>query len=285
MRGNRCAGVGIVCVALGAAGCLWKTTPAEGDRRAHTVSRTAPPTEGISIDHVLLEQPVGDTFMNEELWANRPTPATPATTALLAENGLRVAIVSGNLPPKFQTLLASEPDTVNPRRFIFGNAKEHVIPTAGPTDPCRLEVLRDLAASRVKMQLSQARSGIMVRPEATTDRRIRLTCEPQIQHGERQEWLRPTADGTQFVKHGEVPTERFTEMAFDATLGVNDYLLIGWNAVEAGTLGATLFGVVADGRPRQRVLVIRAGQVGAVTSDLPAIASRRPSVAAEASKR
>ncbi|HUR53062.1 MAG TPA: hypothetical protein VMZ71_02945 [Gemmataceae bacterium] len=287
MRRTRCAWAGVVCAAVVAAGCLDKASRPDAPVRARSFGPTSPPAEGVYIDHVLIEQPVGDPFLNRELWSVGPAAAPPSVTALLAENGLRASVIGGNLPPKFQALVGSEPDTVNARRFVFGSAKEHVVPTAGPTDPCTFDLLTDLAGKRTQVTLRQARSGVMVRPEATADRRIKVWCEPQIQHGERQEYLRPTADATQFVMQGEVPTERYTGLGFEAALGPNEYLVIGWSADESANLGSAMFGVEAAGRKRQRVLVIRAGQLGGGPTDLPAIptAHRRPSVAAEASKR
>ena len=103
--------------------------------------------------------------------------------------------------------------------------------------------------------------------------------------GEEREFLRPTADGTSFTKHVETPAEKFPNMGFEAVLGPNEFLVIGWVADESSNLGSALFGAETNGRPRQRVLVVRTGQLGAVASALPAIPSRRPSVAAEASRR
>jgi hypothetical protein len=287
MRRTRCAWAGVVCAAALAAGCLGKESRPDGPVRARSFGPTSPPTEGVFVEHVLIEQPVGDPFLNRDLWATGPSPAPPAVTALLTENGLRAAVFGGNLPPKFQALLGSEPDTVSARRFVFGTAKEHVVPTSTPPDSCTFDLLTDLAGKREKVTFAKARGGVMVRPEATADRRIKVWCEPQIQHGEEREFLRPTADGTGFTKHVETPTEKFTGMGFEATLGVNEFLVIGWAADESSNLGSALFGAETQGRPRQRVLVLRAGQLGGGASDLPAIpaAPRRPSVAAEASKR
>jgi len=124
---------------------------------------------------------------------------------------------------------------------------------------------------------------VLVRPERAADGRVKVWCEPQVQHGDRTDWFRPTADGTEFVKQGEVPVERYPGLGFEVLLGVNDYLLIGWPAETDATLGAALFGVEANGRPRQRVLVVRAGWGGSRASDLPPIPRHRgrPSIAAE----
>ena len=285
MRRTRVAWAGVVCAAALAAGCLGKNAPPDGPVRARSFGPTSPPAEGIYVEHVLIEQPVGDPFLNRDLWAAGPSAAPPSVTALLAENGLRAAVVGGNLPPKFQALLSSEPDTVNARRFVFGTTKETVIPTATSPDSVAIDLLTDLAGRREKTTFRHARGGVLVRPEATADRRIKVWCEPQIQHGEEREFLRPTADGTSFTKHVETPAEKFPNMGFEAVLGPNEFLVIGWVADESSNLGSALFGAETNGRPRQRVLVVRTGQLGAVASDLPAIPSRRPSVAAEASRR
>jgi hypothetical protein len=116
---------------------------------------------------------------------------------------------------------------------------------------------------------------------------VRIRCEPQIQHGEKREWFRASADGTGFVKCDEVPLIRFSELAFDVPLGRNEFLVIGWSADQRDTVGSVLFGADANGQPRQRVLVVRARQgTQANRSELPALdtAGRRPTVAAEAGK-
>lgn len=263
----------VVIVCAAATGCLDKT-PAPSSVRARPFMPPAV-AEGLFVESVLVERPIGDAVLDQAVWVTSAPVLPPEPTALLAENGVRVAVVGGNLPPAFQSLMATEADLVNPHGLTFGGRKDAVIPTAGPIDPCTFEALTDLAGTRQPFSLRQARSGWQVRPDAIPDGRVKLACEPQVQHGDRQEWLRPTADGTRFVVHGEVPTERFPELGFEVTLGPNDYLLVGWSAASGDTLGGVLFAAVADGRPRQRLLVVRARQLGATPTDLPAISNPR----------
>ena len=275
----------LVC-ALGAAtvaGCL---SPA--DRPPTSVARllnTAQPTNGIYLESIILERPVGDPFLDRDLWAAALPVGATDTRALLSENGLRAGILAGTLPPKFQTLLESETEAVNGRGLSFAMRREDVLPTSGPFDRITFKVLTDLASTRAKVTLEQAQGGIQVRPEALPDGRVRVRCEPQVQHGEKREWLRPSADDTGFVKHEEVPLLRYNTLAFDAVLNRDDYLVIGWQADQPSTLGSVLFATDAGGRPRQRVLVVRVRQMNPGRApDLPALGppSRRRSVAAEA---
>lgn len=225
--------------------------------------------EGLRVLSVLIERPLGDAFLDRDLWTFAHAPLPPETNVVLAENGLRVLVLGGNLPPAFQKLLESDADTVNPHGLTFANRQNAVLPTAGPIDRCEFEVLPDLAGKKKDVKLAQARCGIAIRPEQTVDGRVKVWCEPQIQHGERQDWWRPTSDGTQFVVQGEAPVERYPTLGFEVTLGQDEYLIVGWPAAAKRTLGSALFAVEANGRPRQRVLVIRAASRGTAATDGP----------------
>ena len=255
------------------------------------VRALAPPLqpEGVIVDSVLVEQPLGDLFLDRELWADALPVGQPETRALFAENGLRAGVITGSIPQKLQALLESESDTVSPQRMTFQLRKEVVVPTSNPADPCRYSVLTDLAGKPRPVELKQARCGVLVRPQALAEGRVKLWCEPQVQHGARQEWFRPNGDGTRFTKEEEVPTEKYSVLGFEVVLGPEDYLLIGWSADEPRTLGEAAFSADAGGgRQRQRVLVIRAHlATPKPASDLPPIggAFKRPSVASQAAGR
>jgi hypothetical protein len=270
----------VICAA--AAGCL----PHRANAPPPTARSLGPSGDGVYVQSVLLERPLGDPLIDRELWAAGLPAARDATRALLSENGLRAVVLGGNLPAGFRRALATESDTVNPHGLTFATRKDAVIPTAGPTDPCDYEVLTALGGKRSPVSLRQARSGVLVRPEPAADGRVKVWCEPQVQYGERQDWLRPTADGTQFVMPRELPQERYPGLGFDVLLAPGEFLVIGWPADQPGTLGSAMFGVEAGGRPRQRVLVIRAGRGGDPADDLPAVPNptRRPSIAAEAGR-
>src|SRR5437764_685220 len=161
---RRVAWAALVC-ATAAAGCLSKSTTTT---KVRSLGPT-PPADGVFVQSVLVEQPVGDPFLDRDLWAAGPSAVlADETRVLLAENGL------------------------------------------------------------------------------------------------------PTADGTGFTLQGEVPVEKYPGLGFTAVLGPNDYLILGWPADRSQTLGEAMFAVEANGRPRQRVLVIRAGRLGDAPTDLPA---------------
>lgn len=289
----RWASLAILCATAGA-GCINRSawpfahaTPPHAPVTARSLSPVSPVAEGLYVESVLLERPAGDDLLDRDLWSAGLATLPPQTAALVKENGLRVAVLSGALPPAFQKLLDSEPDTVNPHGLTFAGRKEAVIPTAEPPDPCEFQVLTDLAGKRTAVKLTQPRAGFLVRPEPLADGRVKVWCEPQLQHGLKKETLKPTADGTGFTMQVEVPVASYPALGFDVALGPNDYLLVGWPADTANNLGQALFAVEANRLPRQRVLVLRAGRIGDPTPDLPSVrgSRARPSVAAEASRK
>jgi len=278
----------LIVVCAGAVGCVThRDRPPAVDPIARSLS-PAVPAEGIYLESVILERPIGDRFLDRDLWAAALPVGGQEARILLAENGLRAGVLTGSLPQRFQTLLESESEAFNGRGLTFAMRKDEVLPTNGPHEECKFGLLTDVALGdkRTRITLPRARCGVMVRPEAMADDRVRVACEPQIQYGEREEYLRPSADVTAWVKSEEVPLKPFPMLAFDVPLGRNDYLVIGWSANQPDTIGAALFGVSANGQARQRVLVVRARQLnpGAPT-DLPSLGpTRRRSIAAEANK-
>jgi hypothetical protein len=269
-------GVVGLCALAAAAGCVFRPATPPGPPASQVVAkalRPVLPAGTVVLQSVLLERPLGDRFLDGDLWESTVPAGRPETRALLAENGVRAGVLSGTLPQELQDLLDSEAETVAPGERTFNSRKESVVPTAGPTDPCQFSLLSDLAGEPHPVELKLARSGVLVRPRAVEGNRVAVHCEPQIQHGARRDQFRPTEDGTGFTKSEEVPLERFPRLAFEATVGPDDCLVIGWDARRPNTLGQALFAVEADNRPRQRVLVIRARQSGVTPGgDLPAIA-------------
>src|SRR5262245_1799730 len=197
----------MLCAVSAAAGCLLRS-----DRPSASTARSLPPVqpaEGAYIEWILLERPLGDPFLDRDLWNDTLPIGSAETQALLVENGLRAGVLAGNLRPRFQQILESETGSLNGRGLTFGLRKDEVLPTNGPTEKCEFAVLTDLAGKRTHVALTQARCGVLVRPEALPDGRVRVTCEPQIQHGEKQERFRATADVPRLVKYLEVPLVRY----------------------------------------------------------------------------
>lgn len=214
---------------------------------------------GLFVEAILFERPLGDSAIDRVPWSNTAAFLPPRTKTLLEENGLRAAILGGNLPPPFLRLLESKHDAIAPRRFSFVNRSDEVVPTLGPIEKCQYRVLTAVDGERETVMLKAATAGVLIRPARSADGRVTVYCEPQIQHGEREQQIRLTADGADFQITSEIPTERYSCLGFEAELSAGDYLVLGAPAASMHTLGSALFTVESSVEPRQRILVIRAG--------------------------
>ena len=287
----RAVGVILLVASLSTLGCEKFFTSSERPDTPSIARSFAPvvPADGLVVEKILLERPLGDSFLDRELWEAVQPVGTPETRALLSENGIRVGLLTGILPPQFQTMVATKADVSGtPELMTFNNRKEAVIPTAGPIESCNFDLLGDLAGRSTSVSLKNVRCGVMVRPQAAGEGRVKLWCEPQLQHGSREQRYRPSEDGTQFTTFEEVPTEKYAGLGFEVPLQADECLLIGCIAEQQGRLGVTLFSAEASGNPRQRLLVIRARQVNTnATADLPTITppGRRPAAAGSTTSR
>ena len=138
----------VLCAVVMGLGCeKFFTSP---DRPVATsIARSlapAIPPDSLIVESVLLERPIGDVFLDRDLWASTLPVGSPEIRSLLAENGIRAGILTGNLPTQFQTMLDNKADVVAPPlMWTFNNRKEAVIPTAGPIEECTFDMLPDLA--------------------------------------------------------------------------------------------------------------------------------------------
>lgn len=207
---------------------------------------------------VLIDQPAGDPYLTHELWEASNKPLPPDRAALLAENGLRVAIIDGNPPPAFLKLVTSEVATVRPNQGTGSLNESRPVAVNGPVPRAVFATSSEIGGERTTFDLTQAECAFSVTPTAAEDGRIRLTFEPRTQHGTRQSWLRPSGDGTGFAWLDAKPGDAFPKLSFDVTLGPKEYLVLGPTASPVGKLGGTFFLDASEGRSHMRVLVIRA---------------------------
>ncbi len=235
-------------------GC-WTTTSEE---YRSTVRRPLPsPPIGLAIESVLLEGAGGDLFLDRQVWEQVRPVGSPEQRALWAENGLRAGLLREPLPGPLQELLATPATAVAPRLWTFHQREAATIPTAGPHPQCRANVCVDLAAPPRTLQWQQATAGLWIRPHIQ-GHGVQLLCEPRIQHGSRQSRIRPTPDDAHFAIAEELPVERFPSLSLEVELQPQDYLVIGGNSEQLGTLGTAMFLLRSPTGWRQRLLLLRA---------------------------
>lgn len=242
-------------LALASVGCFLIPNPPTPIGRKGVFREDVQAERQIYYDTRLLEQPVGDSYLSRRLWADATDPLPHSQSALLAANGLKVALFSGTMPAEFDKLTTNENTAITPtlRRGQVGKPK--TIPVNGPLDRCSAEVSDALTAEARKHEWTAAECGVVVAGTPESDGRVTVRCQFHLQHGDKRAWWTPTDDGG-FDRTDGRPRETFPSFAFEVTLDPADTLVIGPRAKPDGTLGGAYF-FTAD-HAKQRVLVLRA---------------------------
>lgn len=239
----------------------------------------------VQMDVALIELPVGDPYLNRELWAAIDEQAVALEhKSVLEDNGLRVGIVAGITPGRLQSLLTSDQTCANPRhlRFRTGTTKALEI---GPVHAvCRFYLTQDGEA--LPVDLEQATCTFEVQPSLTRDGKTRLTFTPRIQHGERRQTFQPSADRTRWEFLEQRSSETYTSLAWDMTLSPNEFVVVGAREDRRDSLGHHYFVRADEPAPVQRLLVIRTNRptvsdLASAEEDEPT-PKRSPSLAAQA---
>jgi hypothetical protein len=222
----------------------------------------APDVSGtVQMEIALLDCPVGDPFINNDLWALADEQVVaPEHKAALEDNGFRVAQLGGLLPDELQELLSSKRSNANPRsrQVLKGHPAALNLGTTVPE--CRFELIKD--GEPGEMSLEQARCQLVVVPEITADGKACLHFTPQVEYGEQIPHFHPAEDGSGWIYEYDLPRKTFPALGWDVTLAPNQYLVVGARFDRRRSLGFASF-VQTDGdNTVQRVLVIRVSRAG-----------------------
>ena len=204
-----------------------------------------------------LEPPLGDPYINEELWQSADERLIePEKKALMEESGFRIGQVGGLMtPPKFLALLISKRYCVNPRGLQV-RAGQPTTLALGPTLPqCRFQVEQDGHPQEVEFQKADLKLSVV--PSLTKEGTICLRFTPQVIHGDKVFRYRPAGDHFGWWPENQRPTENYAYLSWEATLAPTEYLVIGGRFDKTGTLGHQSFLRPDEVPPVQRLLVIR----------------------------
>jgi hypothetical protein len=260
----------------------------------------------IQLDVAVLEAPVADPILSQELWKWADELGfTPETQNLLEKNGLRVGQIGGIAPKELQALLTSERSCVFSRRIQLRSGSPRSLVLGPAVDQCRFMLYDNIGEHPVNLE--KGRYLLSVVPTLSSEAargpmgaRTQLQFTPEIQTG--SSLAARSVDHSPLSPHhlplavtsegGEQqPTERYTNLAWDITVAPNDYVLIGTWYDHPNTLGWQCFVRTEETTPVQRMLVLRTtrstpgveNEIATSPSWRPATFSQSPSLAAQAS--
>jgi hypothetical protein len=221
----------------------------------------APPGEEmVHIDMVQLDRPLGDAYVNRELWAAADEEAVGAENKKrLNDNGLYVCEIGGQLPSGLQQLLASKRNEDRCRRVIKQAGKPVELPLGPPLSDCRFKLLQDGEA--VEKELPQAECLIEVVPTPVEGGRLRLHFIPRIKYGQPELKPRPLRDASGKLAWdlcAQQPEEEYPWLGWELTVSPSEYVILGTRTEREGTFGYRCFVGVDGSKVVQRLLVVRA---------------------------
>lgn len=243
-------------LALAPVGCFWlNRTPATPAVVTLSSAVGTPEAKGqVAFDTKLLEQPVGEPFLDNRLWRETSDPLPHQLTALLAANGLRVGVLTGGTTWEFARLADQECTVIAPTRRRTSAGKPKAIPVNGPLDRCTADVTPAFTDDARKLDLKAAECGLIATATPRPTGKVAVRCEFHLQHGEKRAWWTPTAGGG-FERTEGRTTEAFPTLTFEVELDPDDALVVGPTRGTEESLGAAYFHT-ADGS-KQRVLVVK----------------------------
>jgi hypothetical protein len=212
--------------------------------------------ELIQMDVALLERPVGDPFLNKQLWDFTDEQAVELEhRAALDDNGIRVGQLVGMSPERLQSLLTSERSCINPRRLLLPSGRSAPVKLG----PILAQVSFQVKQSRTsgEITLDQAQFLLDVTPTLTADGRTCLHFTPKVEYGEALPDLRAATDHADWTLQLTKPCRTLDDLSWELTLAPNDLLVVGPCSSQANSFGYQAFVQDEGPKPVQRLLVLR----------------------------
>jgi hypothetical protein len=229
--------------------------------------------------------PVGDLYINQNLWAVADEQVIPAEKrAVMEDNGFRLGQIGGALPPQLQNLVTSKRSCADPRRVQTHSGSTVRIPLGTTMPLCTFGLHDDKKITPVTLE--DADCVLAVTPTLTEDGRTRLQFVPEVHHGHSALLAGPAADRSGWELQQQRPTEHYQALAWEVCVNPGEYLVIGARFERGDTLGHRTF-LRGQPEPCQRLVVLRAGrlQPRAITGapiDEQVSANQVPSLARQA---
>jgi hypothetical protein len=250
-------GMGLLAGVL--AGCIPSQVESTSWFRGRPPFAGPPAPNVVQMEMALLECPVGDVYINRDLWTLADEQIIPPEQkAALEDNGFRVGQVGGIIPAELQALLTSERNNANPRRrqVMVGHPAAFDL---GPKLPTLHFTLMQ-EGRPVEVELAGAMCQLVVEPSRTPDGKAKLHFTPQVEHGDPVRTIQASPEG--FHLEVESPHKSYSFLSWDAILEANQYLVIGARFEQRQSLGFASFVQTDETNPVQRLLVIRTNHSG-----------------------
>jgi hypothetical protein len=251
-------------------GCAIPDNPAP---HANTLLRPIDASaDGIQLEVISVRFPYADPQLNSELWNEIDEQQfSPAVRRGLNENGMRVGIISGELPAALAQVIAiaEQPPTamdaaaslehapIVSRQQMQLHSGWHGQVFASNVYP-DLPLLMSDNGQTSGRTYSQAQCAIDTKVLTQSDKQMKLEFTPEIQHGEaRQQWQSDDSAFGGFRPQTAKPKRVFDRLAFQLKLAGGQTVIMTTLADRPGSLGHYFFTDERGDQLEQKLLLIR----------------------------
>ena len=205
------------------AASLFSRAPSSDSLRA---SQGLTGADVIQVDVALIESPVGDRYLNEDLWTVADDQVlTLERKSLLEDNGFRIAQVGGIPPAQLQALLTSERSCIDSRRFHLHANTPTPISLGSPISECSFQVHQSGAEQPVTLE--HASCSLLIVPTLGAEGKTQLLFTPQIESGNPEKFYGAAPDRSAWILQEQRPTVKYTALSWELSLDPNEYVVVG----------------------------------------------------------
>ncbi len=220
--------------------------------------------DGLQLEYVLVERPVGDPLLGGLLWdgLDQIGAMKPVARRTLADQGLRIGVASSSPPEALQKLLGER------KEIADGNASEDArrlrgqrltLRSGGESEVQTSDIVNDLtvAVAGTPRTFQQARGIVRVIARAKQDGWATLEFLPEIHHGVPA--LRPAAGENGWTMRTGQEIQKFYDLRFELTLNEGESAVIS-SSDQSGSgdrVGDRFFTTNSAGVPVRRLLIVR----------------------------
>jgi hypothetical protein len=213
----------------------------------------------IFLDVALVQRPLGDSFLTDQVWASADEMIVSAGQRELLElNGFRVGVLVGSPPEKLLQLLQSERSCRERRgraapsgSLLTQNLREC---------PTPLDGFLQLGKLKQELTLDRPRFGLDLSPTLKPNDAVLLRIVPRVEEGDKGVNIKAVpeeAAGLKWSLEMKRPTQVFAALGFEIELAPNQVLIIGPHLEREGSLGFHSLIDDRNGELVQRLLILR----------------------------
>ena len=221
----------------------------------------------------ILSRPSGDPALNEKLWGSADEQVIPPEARhALEANGLRLGVITGDLPPAARAVLdAPPPRQVDPKTLLLPDGETSLVEVRPAA--AQASLLLNLRGATAGKDYHEARGSFRLTPSAAEGEGVRLRLVPEVDHGPVTSRYAgaPTAgpfDSQQFIIKNGQEEETFADLAASPTIRPNQVAVLGCLPGRRGSIGDFLLTETEPGSDRlvQKVVLIWATAVSPSTA-------------------